>query len=269
MVARNHPGGNFGGRVQLERIDLRVVPRSLRTCGTTFLYVRAIIRSKPERQLLVLRSCPCDRFVCASDAAEEPATGGTGGFLIVWFTGGQPAEVHIAQLAISMLAYALLSRPDRSGTDLDSGVLIIWPRSWHVRTYGAHPAARPERTNVVRVHSVYVQLGGLYLQIRVAGPLACQPIVFDFFGRFPTCCVGVATVRSAHARTVHLMLWDSVPWVLRPGNRASIAICQVEPDRFPKHILMVRFRVFALFYAIVNPLLVTRVLRPENRASAK
>ncbi|CAE7039628.1 unnamed protein product [Symbiodinium sp. CCMP2592] len=97
--------------------------------AANFRYVRAIIRARPERLLAVI-SLPCDRFVAASDAAEEPATGGTGGFLVVWFSGlkqtregfvadiqpwwyevWQPAEVHIAQLEISMLAYALLCRP--------------------------------------------------------------------------------------------------------------------------------------------------------------
>ncbi|CAE7248146.1 unnamed protein product, partial [Symbiodinium sp. CCMP2456] len=96
-----------------------------------FRYLRAVIRARPKRQLPVF-SLPCGRFVCASDAAEEPATGGTGGFLIVWFDGScqtrqgfvadvqpwwysvwQPAEVHIAQLEISTVAYALLGCPDR------------------------------------------------------------------------------------------------------------------------------------------------------------
>ena len=152
-----------------------------------------------------------------------------------------------------MVAYAPLSRPDRfrnrrgfwfldnlaSLMALSRGAQLL--KTSNSSPNGAYLAARPEHTDVVRVHSFEVQLGGLYLQARMGGSLACQPIVFDFCGQFPTCCVRVATVRSAHARTVHLMLWDSVPWVLRPGNRASIAICQVEPDRFPKHILMVRF----------------------------
>ncbi|CAE7828536.1 unnamed protein product [Symbiodinium necroappetens] len=96
-----------------------------------FRYIRAIIRAKPQRQLPVV-PLPCDRFVCASDAAEEPDTGGTGGFLVVWFSGAhqtrqgfvadihpwwysvwQSAEVHIAQLEVSMVAYALLGLPDR------------------------------------------------------------------------------------------------------------------------------------------------------------
>ena len=96
-----------------------------------FRYIRAVIRAQPQRQLPVV-PLPCDRFVCASDAAEEPATGGTGGFLIVWLSGThqtrqgfvadihpwwysvwQTAEVHIAQLEISMVAYALLGLPDR------------------------------------------------------------------------------------------------------------------------------------------------------------
>ncbi|CAE7846314.1 unnamed protein product, partial [Symbiodinium necroappetens] len=96
-----------------------------------FRYIRAIIRAKPQRQLPVV-PLPCDRFVCASDAAEEPDTGGTGGFLVVWFSGThqtrqgfvadvhpwwysvwQTAEVHIAQLEVSMVAYALLGLPDR------------------------------------------------------------------------------------------------------------------------------------------------------------
>ena len=36
-----------------------------------FRYIRAIIRARPQRQLPVV-PLPCDRFVCASDAAEEP-----------------------------------------------------------------------------------------------------------------------------------------------------------------------------------------------------
>ena len=95
-----------------------------------FRCIRAIVRAKPQRQLPVL-PLPCKRFVCASDAAEEPDTGGTGGFLVVWFSGSRQtregfvadihpwwysvwksAEVHIAQLEISMVAYALLGRPE-------------------------------------------------------------------------------------------------------------------------------------------------------------
>ncbi|CAE7940025.1 unnamed protein product, partial [Symbiodinium necroappetens] len=41
-----------------------------------FRYIRAIVRARPQRQLPVV-PLPCDRFVCASDAAEEPDTGGT------------------------------------------------------------------------------------------------------------------------------------------------------------------------------------------------
>ena len=111
-----------------------------------FRCIRAIIRAKPQRQLPVL-PLPCKRFVCASDAAEEPDTGGTGGFLVVWFSGSRQtregfaadihpwwysvwksAEVHIAQLEISMVAYALLGARSISGIAAASGSSTTSPR---------------------------------------------------------------------------------------------------------------------------------------------
>ena len=137
---------------------------------------------------------PCKRFVCASDAAEEPDTGGTGGFLVVWFSGSrqtregfvadihpwwysvwQSAEVHIAQLEISMVvAYALLGRPEhfrnrRGIWFLDNVASLMalvkgrssssFQRPRELRSYGAYAATWAQHPDVVRVHSVKVELG--------------------------------------------------------------------------------------------------------------
>ena len=85
---------------------------------------------KPFRPFFVIQP-ECDRFVAASDAAEDEVAKGTGGFLLLWDTeptgreafvaniGRQfydsmsPGEHKIAQLELSMVLYALVARPDK------------------------------------------------------------------------------------------------------------------------------------------------------------
>ena len=94
-----------------------------------FEVLLAIIACRPVREFH-LRPIPCDRFVVASDAALEEASGGSGGFLIVWLQGDcqlregfvadipdslydlwTPGDKKIAQLELMMVLYVLITRP--------------------------------------------------------------------------------------------------------------------------------------------------------------
>eukprot|EP00439_Symbiodinium_sp_Y106_P034439 s8919_g4.t1 len=103
-----------------------VITDELRDC---FHLIRAILRLRPERRYWICRP-PVLRFIAASDAAEEGLRG-TGGFLVVWqhprgqlregFVAADPGSLYslwcpgekkIAQLELSMVLFALVSRPD-------------------------------------------------------------------------------------------------------------------------------------------------------------
>ena len=91
--------------------------------------IRAVLDMRPRKRVKVLPSEHC-RFVAASDAAEDIPGEGTGGFLLVWRCGSPQRErslccrgvalcllaIHtgdhkIAQLELSMVLYALTTRP--------------------------------------------------------------------------------------------------------------------------------------------------------------
>ncbi|CAE7396468.1 unnamed protein product [Symbiodinium sp. CCMP2592] len=100
----------------------------IRAC---FRLISAILRLRPQRQFWIMRP-RIQRFIAASDAAEEAPLCGSGGFLIVWqhlkgqlregFVAESPASLYplwgpgekkIAQLELSMVLYALVSRPSQ------------------------------------------------------------------------------------------------------------------------------------------------------------
>ncbi|CAE7812806.1 unnamed protein product [Symbiodinium sp. CCMP2592] len=118
-----------GGLAALsERQNSREVglTEEIRAC---FRLISAILRLRPHRQFWIMRP-RIQRFIAASDAAEEAPLCGSGGFLIVWqhpkgqlregFVAESPASLYplwgpgekkIAQLELSMVLYALVSRP--------------------------------------------------------------------------------------------------------------------------------------------------------------
>jgi len=102
-----------------------------------FEVLLAVIHCRPVREFC-LWPVICDRFVVASDAALEEESGGSGGFLIVWFQHDRqiregfvaqipstiyqlwtPGDKKIAQLELMMVLYGLVTRPsafrDRRG----------------------------------------------------------------------------------------------------------------------------------------------------------
>ncbi|CAE7815841.1 unnamed protein product [Symbiodinium sp. CCMP2592] len=100
----------------------------IRAC---FRLISAILRLRPQRQFWIVRP-RTQRFIAASDAAAEAPLCGSGGFLIVWqhpkgqlregFVAASPASLYplwgpgekkIAQLELSMVLYALVSRPSQ------------------------------------------------------------------------------------------------------------------------------------------------------------
>ena len=103
------------------------ITAELRDC---FHLIRAIRQLRPVRRYWICQP-PALRFIAASDAAEEAPLRGTGGFLLVWqHPRGQlregfvaadperlyslwgPGEKKIAQLELSMVLFALVSRPN-------------------------------------------------------------------------------------------------------------------------------------------------------------
>ena len=96
-----------------------------------FQVLTAILACRPVREFH-LGPVSCDRFVVASDAALEKASGGSGGFLIVWLQDGvqvregfvadipegiyalwSPGDKKIAQLELLMVLYGLVNRPSQ------------------------------------------------------------------------------------------------------------------------------------------------------------
>ena len=94
-----------------------------------FQVLSAILACRPVREFH-FGPVACDRFVVASDAALEEASGGSGGFLVVWLQGGtqiregfvakipeeiyelwSPGDKKIAQLELMMVLYGLVNRP--------------------------------------------------------------------------------------------------------------------------------------------------------------
>ena len=97
----------------------------------TFQLIRALLKFRPERRFWVSNP-PVQRFIAASDAAEEKPQAGTGGFLLIWQQGASqvregfvaacpeelyalwgPGDKKIAQLELSMVLFALVARPAR------------------------------------------------------------------------------------------------------------------------------------------------------------
>ena len=96
-----------------------------------FQVLTAILACRPVREFH-LGPVACDRFVVASDAALEKASGGSGGFLIVWLQDGvqvregfvadipegiyalwSPGDKKIAQLELLMVFDGLVNRPSQ------------------------------------------------------------------------------------------------------------------------------------------------------------
>ena len=97
----------------------------------TFQLIRALLKFRPERRFWVSNP-PVQRFIAASDAAEEKPRAGTGGFLLIWQQGASqvregfvaacpeelyalwgPGDKKIAQLELSVVLFALVARPAR------------------------------------------------------------------------------------------------------------------------------------------------------------
>ena len=129
MYGRVGCGGLAGLAALCDRQGSRdtAITDELRDC---FHLIQAVLQLRPERRYWICQP-PLLRFIAASDAAEEAPLHGTGGFLVVWqHPQGQlregfvaanpeslyplwgPGEQKIAQLELSMVLFALVSRPN-------------------------------------------------------------------------------------------------------------------------------------------------------------
>ena len=118
--------GGLAALAERQRSPEAHITEELREC---FHLIRTVLSMKPMRQFWV-SDPPVQRFVAASDAAEEARGQGTGGFLLVWqhrfgqlreaFVAANPEKLYqlwvpgdkkIAQLELSMVLFALVARP--------------------------------------------------------------------------------------------------------------------------------------------------------------